>query len=107
MVADLANQIWAAVTTVAPHPLLALAYTSLAPDDDAYPGIFPANLDISIPSCLHIDSPVLILLYVKIYVNYFIALVQGVFEYWCRIRDHVFHVIDKVFWNNAPVEPTR
>ena len=64
-------------------------------------------MDASITSLLLPDSPVDILCYVDVYIDYFIYLSQGGTAYRRRIHYHIFHTIVRVFRTNAPGKNTR
>ena len=99
-VADLSNQSWAAAAA-SPHLIFSLAEYHLAPNCDAHISIILQDLKGSITVRLLTIIPVSFLRYTNVYVDNFIALVQVVPEDWRRVREHVFHSIDRVFKPNA------
>ena len=104
--ADLSNLIWATTANIAPHLLSALLDTPMDPEDNAYAGIVSANLDASITTRLPPIVNVALLRYSNVYVNSFIALMQGGPSDQRRVCNHVFHTIYNFFQPNAPVKYT-
>ena len=102
-VVDMVQALWEKCHTTAPHPIDALANSNPAADDNAAGKLPDPDMDCELNALfwnIAADEAACLHMYVETYADTFSYLAQGEPPFWAAAWQHIFHIIDRVFWTN-------